>query len=60
MDEEKQMTPAERLYENVRKAQAAYWRRKNPNPKPRGRPKKEGKVEGTPPENKMDEVVEKV
>lgn len=25
-----------------------YWRRKNPNPKPRGRPKKE-KVENTPP-----------
>jgi hypothetical protein len=56
MDEEKQMTPAERLYENVRKAQAAYWRRKNPNPKPRGRPRKV-----IPPlENKMDEVVEKV
>lgn len=55
MEEEKQMTPAERLYENVRKAQAAYWRRKNPNPKPRGRPKK---VEES--SKKEDEVVEKV
>jgi hypothetical protein len=36
-----------------------YWRRKNPNPKPRGRPRKE-KVENTPPENEKAEVVEKV
>jgi len=29
-----------RNYESVRRAQKAYWRRKNPNPNPRGRPKK--------------------
>ena len=34
-----------------------YWRRKNPNPKPRGRPRK---VEPTPPKNEKPEVVEKV
>jgi hypothetical protein len=54
MEEQKQLTPAEKLYENVRKAQAAYWRRKNPNPKPRGRPKK------IPEESEKSEVVEKV
>jgi len=39
-----EQTAAERHYENLRKAQAAYWKRKNPNPKPRGRPKKNQEV----------------
>jgi hypothetical protein len=56
MDEKKQMTPAEIHYENVRKAQAAYWRRKNPNPKPRGRPKKTDSSKN----QENVEVVEKV
>lgn len=34
------MSPAERHYLALKKAQAAYHRRKNPNPKPRGRPPK--------------------
>ena len=34
------ITPADRFYINLKKAQASYWRRKNPNPNPRGRPKK--------------------
>lgn len=33
-------TTAEKHYANVRKAQKEYYRRKNPNPKPRGRPPK--------------------
>ena len=36
----KQLTPAERHYEAMKKAQRDYWRRKHPNPKPRGRPRK--------------------
>ena len=36
----KQLTPAERHYEAMKKAQREYWRRKHPNPKPRGRPRK--------------------
>lgn len=38
--EPKQLTPAERHYEAMKKAQREYWRRKHPNPKPRGRPRK--------------------
>jgi hypothetical protein len=33
-------TPAEKHYEAMRKAQKDYYRRKNPNPKPVGRPRK--------------------
>ena len=38
--EPKPMTPAEKHYEALKRAQRAYYRRKNPNPKPRGRPRK--------------------
>jgi len=34
------LTPAERHYLAVKKAQAAWWRRKHPNPRPVGRPRK--------------------
>lgn len=34
------MTAAERHYEAVKRANKAYYNRKNPNPRPRGRPKK--------------------
>jgi hypothetical protein len=34
------LTPAERHYLSLKKAQAAYHRRKNPNPRPVGRPPK--------------------
>ncbi len=34
------LSAAERNYLSVRKAQKAYYRRKNPDPKPRGRPRK--------------------
>ena len=34
------MTAAERHYEAVKRANKAYYQRKNPNPRPRGRPKK--------------------
>jgi len=40
METERTLTPAERHYENVKKAQRDYWRRKHPNPRPVGRPKK--------------------
>ena len=40
MDEVKEKTSAEKHYEAMKKAQKDYWRRKNPNPKPRGRPRK--------------------
>jgi hypothetical protein len=41
MDEvAREKTAAERYYASLQKAQRDYWRRKNPNPKPRGRPKK--------------------
>lgn len=43
--EPKTMTPAERHYEAMKRAQKAYYQRKNPNPKPRGRPPKVPKVE---------------
>jgi hypothetical protein len=33
-------TPAERHYEAMKKAQRDYWRRKHPNPRPVGRPRK--------------------
>ena len=36
----KQLTPAERHYESVKRASRAYYRRKHPNPKPVGRPRK--------------------
>ena len=36
----REKTAAERYYASLQKAQRDYWRRKNPNPKPRGRPKK--------------------
>lgn len=39
------LTPAERHYLSLKKAQAAYHRRKNPNPKPRGRPPKVPKTD---------------
>lgn len=34
------MSSAEKHYEAVKRANKAYYKRKNPNPKPRGRPKK--------------------
>lgn len=34
------MTPAEKHYEAQRRASKAYYQRKHPNPRPRGRPKK--------------------
>jgi hypothetical protein len=34
------MTAAERHYEAVKRANKAYYNRKHPNPRPRGRPKK--------------------
>ena len=34
------LTPAERCYERQKKAQRDYYRRKHPNPRPVGRPKK--------------------
>jgi len=40
-----QQTPAERHYEAMKKAQRDYWRRKHPNPRPVGRPKKVVPVE---------------
>ena len=40
------MTPAEKHYEAQRRASKAYYNRKHPNPRPRGRPKK---VVATPP-----------
>jgi hypothetical protein len=36
----REKTAAEKHYEAMLKAQRDYYRRKNPNPKPRGRPKK--------------------
>ena len=48
--EPKQLTPAERHYEALKKAQRDYWRRKHPNPKPRGRPRKVVPEEVAPPE----------
>lgn len=36
----KPLSPAERHYEAMKKAQRDYWRRKHPNPKPVGRPRK--------------------
>ena len=40
MDEVKVQTPAEKHYEAMKKAQKDYHRRKHPNPKPVGRPRK--------------------
>jgi hypothetical protein len=55
MDEvNREKTPAEKHYEAMLKAQRDYYRRKNPNPKPRGRPKKI--IEEN---SKNDEVVQK-
>lgn len=34
------MSAAERHYEAQRRASKAYYQRKHPNPRPRGRPKK--------------------
>jgi hypothetical protein len=34
------LSVAERYYLSMRKAQKEYYKRKNPNPKPRGRPRK--------------------
>ncbi len=34
------MTPAEKHYEAVKRANKAYYQRNHPNPRPRGRPKK--------------------
>lgn len=34
------MTPAEKHYEAVKRANKAYYKRNHPNPRPRGRPKK--------------------
>lgn len=58
MDEvkdEKNLTAAERYYQNLKRAQANYWKRKHPNPKPVGRPKKL-KITIPPPEMEEDEV----
>ncbi len=33
-------TAAERHYEAAKRASRAYWRRKHPNPRPVGRPRK--------------------
>lgn len=38
--EQRTLTPAERHYEALKKAQRDYWRRKHPNPRPVGRPRK--------------------
>ena len=46
--EPKPMTAAEKHYEALKRAQKAYYRRKNPNPKPRGRPKKNKDEEPSP------------
>ena len=35
-----ELTPAERAYENIKKASRDYYRRQNPTPKKRGRPPK--------------------
>ena len=40
MDIPPSLTPAEKLYEAQRRASKAYYNRKHPNPRPRGRPKK--------------------
>ena len=40
MEDAVEKTPAQKHYEAMKKAQKAYYQRKNPNPKPRGRPKK--------------------
>ena len=40
METTAQMTPAEKHYEAQRRASKAYYQRKHPNPRPRGRPKK--------------------
>ena len=34
------LTPAERYYEAAKRASKAYYRRKHPNPRPVGRPRK--------------------
>ena len=40
------LTPAERYYEAAKRASKAYYRRKHPNPRPVGRPRK---TEAEPP-----------
>lgn len=40
MEPERELTPAEKHYQAMKKAQKAYYQRKHPNPRPRGRPKK--------------------
>lgn len=54
------LTPAERHYLALKKAQAAYHRRKNPNPKPRGRPRKVPKTDPSVVEVAETPLVENV
>jgi hypothetical protein len=53
------LTPAERHYLSLKKAQAAYHRRKNPNPKPVGRPRKLPKTDLLETEVRQDASVER-
>jgi hypothetical protein len=59
MEEVVVLTPAERHYLSLKKAQAAYHRRKNPNPKPVGRPRKLPKTDLLETEVRQDPFVEK-
>jgi hypothetical protein len=49
------LTPAERYYEAAKRASKAYYRRKHPNPRPVGRPRKVVPVAPEPP--KTDSAV---
>ncbi len=53
MDEQ---TPAQKHYESMKKAQAAYYKRLHPNPKPRGRPRKVKVEENKVEENKVEPI----
>lgn len=54
------LTPAERHYLALKKAQKAYYERKHPNPKPRGRPPKIPKTNPDGPEVAETPPVENV
>jgi hypothetical protein len=49
------LTPAERYYEAAKRASKAYYRRKHPNPRPVGRPRKVAPDAPEPP--KTDSAV---
>jgi spore germination cell wall hydrolase CwlJ-like protein len=58
MDE---LTPAQKHYEAVKRANKNYYRRNHPNPRPRGRPRKvvaEGVVAEAVPESVAEGVVQ--